>query len=282
MPGRVSVVGSRCPLPGAGPERALAHRAPPARTGRTEMIHDAQVHLAGYVATEPRFKKVAGDTSSARLRVAYTARRRDKETGEWDDGPTSFVNDPVLADAGRQREHVRAQGRAGPDHGPPADQALRGRGGRAQDRRGGRGGVGRSRPDPWRGAVLAHPVARGDSGGRGCRPAGRCAWIREARCRGKARTSPTGWSPPSRRNGATTGAGAAPGAGDDRRACRGRVRQSDRHPGCGSSGAGQPGRMPCGRRAPARSRPPGQRAVPGDGVTGALAAGVPGQVVPGG
>jgi single-strand DNA-binding protein len=56
------------------------------------MIHDAQVYLAGYVATDPRFKKVAGDISSARLRVAYTARRRDKETGEWSDGPTSFVN----------------------------------------------------------------------------------------------------------------------------------------------------------------------------------------------
>jgi single-strand DNA-binding protein len=56
------------------------------------MIHDAQVNLAGYVATEPKFKKVAGDTSSVRLRVAYTARRRDKETGEWSDGPTSFVN----------------------------------------------------------------------------------------------------------------------------------------------------------------------------------------------
>lgn len=56
------------------------------------MIHEAQVHLAGYVASEPKFKKVAGDTSSVRLRVAYTARRRDKETGEWSDGPTSFVN----------------------------------------------------------------------------------------------------------------------------------------------------------------------------------------------
>jgi single-strand DNA-binding protein len=56
------------------------------------MIHDAQVHLAGYVATDPKFKKVAGDTSSTRLRVAYTSRRRDKETGDWTDGPTSFVN----------------------------------------------------------------------------------------------------------------------------------------------------------------------------------------------
>ncbi|MBO0815596.1 MAG: single-stranded DNA-binding protein [Actinobacteria bacterium] len=56
------------------------------------MIHEAQVNLAGYVATDPKCKKVAGDTSFARLRVAYTARRRDKETGEWSDGPTSFVN----------------------------------------------------------------------------------------------------------------------------------------------------------------------------------------------
>jgi single-strand DNA-binding protein len=56
------------------------------------MIHEAQVNLAGYVATDPKFKKVAGDISSAKLRVAYTARRRDKETGGWSDGPTSFVN----------------------------------------------------------------------------------------------------------------------------------------------------------------------------------------------
>src|SRR5690348_7623934 len=56
------------------------------------MIHEAQVTVAGYVAIDPKFKKVAGDISSAKLRVAYTARRRDKETGEWSDGPTSFVN----------------------------------------------------------------------------------------------------------------------------------------------------------------------------------------------
>jgi len=56
------------------------------------MIHEAQVNLAGYVAADPKFKKVAGDISSTKLRVAYTARRRDRETGEWSDGPTSFVN----------------------------------------------------------------------------------------------------------------------------------------------------------------------------------------------
>jgi single-strand DNA-binding protein len=57
-----------------------------------DMIHEAQVNVAGYVATDPKFKKVAGDISSAKLRVAYTARRRDKGTGEWSDGPTSFVS----------------------------------------------------------------------------------------------------------------------------------------------------------------------------------------------
>jgi single-strand DNA-binding protein len=62
------------------------------RQEEQDMIHEAQVNVAGYVATDPKFKKVAGDISSAKLRVAYTARRRDKETGEWSDGPTSFVN----------------------------------------------------------------------------------------------------------------------------------------------------------------------------------------------
>jgi single-strand DNA-binding protein len=55
------------------------------------MLHEAQVHLAGSVATEPKFKKVAGDVSSAKLRIAYTARRQNRETGEWSDGATSFV-----------------------------------------------------------------------------------------------------------------------------------------------------------------------------------------------
>jgi single-strand DNA-binding protein len=61
-------------------------------TGRIEMIQDAQVHLAGYVATEPKFKKTVSGTSSVRLRVAYTLRRQNRETGEWSDGATTFVN----------------------------------------------------------------------------------------------------------------------------------------------------------------------------------------------
>jgi single-strand DNA-binding protein len=56
------------------------------------MLNDAPVYLTGYMANEPKFKKVAGDVSSATLRVAYTARWQDRETGQWADGKTTFVN----------------------------------------------------------------------------------------------------------------------------------------------------------------------------------------------
>jgi single-strand DNA-binding protein len=52
---------------------------------------DAHIDLAGFVASEPAFKRLPGGTSTARLRVAYTERRFNRETGEWGDGPTSFV-----------------------------------------------------------------------------------------------------------------------------------------------------------------------------------------------
>jgi single-strand DNA-binding protein len=56
-----------------------------------DMINDSHIDLAGFVASEPAFKRIAGGTSTAKLRVAYTERRFDRETGEWADGPTSFV-----------------------------------------------------------------------------------------------------------------------------------------------------------------------------------------------
>jgi len=55
------------------------------------MINDANIDLAGFVASEPSFKLLDNGTSTARLRVAYTERRFNRETGEWGDGPTSFV-----------------------------------------------------------------------------------------------------------------------------------------------------------------------------------------------
>jgi single-strand DNA-binding protein len=68
-----------------------AHRAagPSQEDG---MINDAQVFLSGYVARDPRFRITASGISTVSMRVAYTPRRVDRETGEWTDGPTSFVS----------------------------------------------------------------------------------------------------------------------------------------------------------------------------------------------
>ena len=56
------------------------------------MFNDPQVYMTGYLVQEPSLKKLAGDVSVAKLRIAYTARRQNRETGEWSDGPTTFVN----------------------------------------------------------------------------------------------------------------------------------------------------------------------------------------------
>lgn len=55
------------------------------------MINDAQVVLAGFVASAPSFRRTVRGTSAASLRVAYTPRHINRETGEWADGETSFV-----------------------------------------------------------------------------------------------------------------------------------------------------------------------------------------------
>jgi single-strand DNA-binding protein len=60
---------------------------------RIEMMqHEAPVYLAGFMVNDPKFKKVGDDVSSVKLRIAYTARWRNRETGEWADGATTFVN----------------------------------------------------------------------------------------------------------------------------------------------------------------------------------------------
>ena len=56
------------------------------------MFNDPQVYMTGYLVQEPSLKKLAGDVSVAKLRIAYTARRQNRETGEWSDGATTFVN----------------------------------------------------------------------------------------------------------------------------------------------------------------------------------------------
>ncbi len=54
------------------------------------MLNEAQVSLAGYVATQPVTKSVDG-TANVSMRVAWTPRRQDRVTGEWVDSNTSYV-----------------------------------------------------------------------------------------------------------------------------------------------------------------------------------------------
>lgn len=55
------------------------------------MMNEAQVFLAGYVAREPKYRKTHNGYSYTSLRVGYTPRRVDRDSGEWSDGGTSFV-----------------------------------------------------------------------------------------------------------------------------------------------------------------------------------------------
>jgi single-strand DNA-binding protein len=54
-------------------------------------MNEAQVVLTGYVAREPRYRKTHNGYSYTSLRVGYTPRRMDRDSGEWSDGGTSFV-----------------------------------------------------------------------------------------------------------------------------------------------------------------------------------------------
>jgi single-strand DNA-binding protein len=55
------------------------------------MFNGAQVMLAGYVATDPTFKANDGKAPKTYMRVAWTSRYRDRVTGEWRDGQTSYA-----------------------------------------------------------------------------------------------------------------------------------------------------------------------------------------------
>ncbi len=55
------------------------------------MLNEAQVSLTGYVATQPLVRTVKTGVTTVSMRVAWTPRRRDRVTGEWADGNTSYV-----------------------------------------------------------------------------------------------------------------------------------------------------------------------------------------------
>ena len=48
------------------------------------MLNEAQISLTGYVATQPTAKIVKPGVKAVSMRVAWTPRRQDKDTGEWE------------------------------------------------------------------------------------------------------------------------------------------------------------------------------------------------------
>src|SRR5262249_3101879 len=58
---------------------------------RIPMLNEAQISLTGYVATQPLAKTLKNGVTTVTMRVAWTPRRRDRITGEWVDGQTSYV-----------------------------------------------------------------------------------------------------------------------------------------------------------------------------------------------
>jgi single-strand DNA-binding protein len=56
------------------------------------MFNDAQLSVVGFVATDPEYKLTAKGVPLLAMRVAWTTRRKDAETGEWYDANTSFAN----------------------------------------------------------------------------------------------------------------------------------------------------------------------------------------------
>ncbi len=55
------------------------------------MVNEAQVIMTGYVATQPRMREIAKGVQVVSMRVAWTPRHVDRDTGEWTDGVTSFA-----------------------------------------------------------------------------------------------------------------------------------------------------------------------------------------------
>ena len=126
------------------------------------MINDARGVLSGYVARDPRFRITASGISNVSLPVAYTPRRVDKGDRRVDGRDDLVRQRGLLADAGRQRRAVPAQGRAG------AGQGASYRSGRTR-RTGFRGWRSRSRRPP---SGTTWPAgSRASSGRAGCWPA---------------------------------------------------------------------------------------------------------------
>jgi single-strand DNA-binding protein len=56
------------------------------------IMNEAQVTFTGYVATQPTYRTGGDGVGILSMRVGWTPRRRDRSTGDWVDGNTSFVS----------------------------------------------------------------------------------------------------------------------------------------------------------------------------------------------
>ncbi len=52
---------------------------------------DAFISLTGYIATQPTMRTTRTGVPSLSMRVGWTPRWLDRESGEWTDGPSSFA-----------------------------------------------------------------------------------------------------------------------------------------------------------------------------------------------
>ena len=56
------------------------------------MSQGGSVTLVGFVATEPKVRYVNSNIPVANMRIGSTVRKMDRQTGEWQDGETSFYS----------------------------------------------------------------------------------------------------------------------------------------------------------------------------------------------
>jgi single-strand DNA-binding protein len=54
-------------------------------------MYEAQISLTGYIATQPMIKMLKEGVTIVRMRVAWTPRFVNRESGEWLDGNTSYA-----------------------------------------------------------------------------------------------------------------------------------------------------------------------------------------------
>lgn len=55
------------------------------------MVNEAQVSVAGYIATEPTFGMTRSGVPTLQMRLAWTPRRLDRATGDWVDEASCFA-----------------------------------------------------------------------------------------------------------------------------------------------------------------------------------------------